>query len=140
MSSTLWRPLYPFFSCCSTLYRLEVIPRCCSNLSYIFIHTYYHYQASKAKQMVRQAAEPVVNVPSTKTLLYDTFACAFDLRCSFLRLFSKTNHSFACKTNRIVAGGLQSIKTIMHAWSVSASSQSSLFKSKTVSYHMVVLE
>ena len=63
MSSTLWWPLYPFFSYCSTLYGLEMIPRCCNNLSYIFIHTYYHYQASKAKQMVRQVAEPVVNVP-----------------------------------------------------------------------------
>ena len=40
MSSTLWRPLYLFFSSCSTLYRLEVIPRCCNNLSYIFINTY----------------------------------------------------------------------------------------------------
>ena len=77
---------------------------------------------------------------SAKTLLYDAFACAFDLRCSFLRLLSKTNHSFACKTNRIVTGGLQSIETITHAWSVSASSQSTLFKSKMVSYHMVVLE
>ena len=62
MSSTLWQPLYPFFSCFSTLYRLKVLPRCCNNFSYIFIHTYYHCQASKAKQMVRQIAEPVVNV------------------------------------------------------------------------------
>ena len=53
--------------------------------------------------------------PSTKTLLYDAFACAFDLRCSFLRLLSKTTHSFACKTKRIVAGVLQSIEVITHA-------------------------
>ena len=79
-------------------------------------------------------------LPSTNTLLYDTFACAFDLRCPFLRLFSKTTHSFACKTNRIVAGVLQSIETITHVWSVSASSHSALFKSKTFSYYMVALE
>ena len=78
--------------------------------------------------------------PSTKTQLYDAFARAFDLRCSFLRLLSKTTHSFACKTNRIVAGVLQLIEAITHAWSVSALSQSTLFKSKTVSYRMVVLE
>ena len=36
MSSTLWQPLYPFFSYCFTLYRLEVIPRCCNNLLYIY--------------------------------------------------------------------------------------------------------
>ena len=72
-------------------------------------------------------------LPSTKTLLYDAFACAFGLRCSFLRLLSKTTHSFACKTNRIVAGILQSIETITHAWSVSALSQSALFKSKMLS-------
>ena len=63
MSFTLWRPLYLFFSYCSTLYKLEVIPRCCNNLSYIFIQTYYHCQVSKAKQMVRQVAERVVSVP-----------------------------------------------------------------------------
>ena len=61
MSSALWRPLYPF-SYCFTLYRLEVIPGCCNNLYYIFIHTYYHYQVSKAKQMVWQIAELVINV------------------------------------------------------------------------------
>ena len=139
--STLWRPFYLLFSCCSILYRLEVIPRCCNNLSYIFIHTYYHYQASKAKQMVRQTVEPVVMMlPSTKTLLYDAFGHAFVLRCSFLRLLSKMTHSFACTTNRIVAGVLQSIKTITHAWSVSTSSQSTLLKSKTFSYCMEVLE
>ena len=44
------------------------------------------------------------------------------------------------KTGRIVAGGLQSLEIIMHAWSVSASSQSALFKSKIFSYCMVVLE
>ena len=38
---------------------------------------------------------------STKTLLYDSFAHAFGLRCSFLRLLNKTTHSFACKTNRM---------------------------------------
>ena len=62
VSSTLWQPLYPLFSCCSTLHRLKVIPRCCNNLSYIFIHTHYHCQASKAKQMVQKIVEPVVNV------------------------------------------------------------------------------
>ena len=56
-------------------------------------------------------------LPSTKTLLYDTFVRASGLQCSFLRLVSRTNHSFACKTNRIVAGVLQSIETIMLAWS-----------------------
>ena len=79
-------------------------------------------------------------LPSNKMLLYDAFARAFGLRCSFLRLLSKTTHSFVFKNNRMVAGVLQSIETIMHAWSVSASSQSTLFKSKTVSYRMVVLE
>ena len=49
--------------------------------------------------------------PSTKTLLYDAFARAFDLRCSFLRLLSKTTHSFVCKTNRIVTGVLQSVES-----------------------------
>ena len=61
-SMLIWQPLYPFFSYCSTLYRLDMIPRCCNNLSHIFIHTYYHCQASKAKQMVQQIAEPVVNI------------------------------------------------------------------------------
>ena len=37
---------------------------------------------------------------------YDALACAFGLRWSFLRLLSKTTYSFACKTNRIVAGVL----------------------------------
>ena len=46
-------------------------------------------------------------LPSTKPLLYDAFARAFGFRCSFLRLLNKTTHSFACKTNRIVAGVLQ---------------------------------
>ena len=77
---------------------------------------------------------------STKTLLYDAFACAFGLQCSFLQLLSKMTHSFACKINRIVAGVLQLIETITHAWSVSALSQRALFKSKTFSYCMVVLE
>ena len=49
MSSILWRPLCPLFSYCSTLYRLEVMSQCSNNLSYIFIHTYFHSQASKAK-------------------------------------------------------------------------------------------
>ena len=57
---------------------------------------------------------------STKTHIYDAFAGAFGLQCSFLRLLSKMTHSFACKTNRIVARVLQLIETIMHAWSVSA--------------------
>ena len=78
-------------------------------------------------------------LPSTKTLLYDVFARAFGLRCSFFRLLSKTTHSFACKINRIVTGVLQSIETITHTWSASASSQSALFKSKMFSYHIVFL-
>ena len=48
-------------------------------------------------------------LPSSKTLLYDAFAHAFGLRYSFLQLLSKTTHLFACKTNRTVAGVLQSI-------------------------------
>ena len=58
-------------------------------------------------------------LPSTKTLLYDAFAHAFGLRCSFLRLLSKTTHSFACTTNRMVTGVLQSIETITHICLVS---------------------
>ena len=57
LSSTLWKSLYPLFSYCSTLYRLEVMSQCCNNISYIFIHTYFHCQASKAKQMVQQIAD-----------------------------------------------------------------------------------
>ena len=38
--STLWWPLYPFFTYCSTLYRLEVMPRCCNNLLYIYTYTF----------------------------------------------------------------------------------------------------
>ena len=49
MSSTLWWPLYPLLSYYSTLYRLEVMSRCCNNLPYIFVHTYFHCQASKEK-------------------------------------------------------------------------------------------
>ena len=75
-------------------------------------------------------------LPSTKTLLYDVFG----LRCSFLRLFSKITLSCGCKTNRIVAGVLQLTETMMYAWSVSALSQSALFKPKTFSYGIVVLE
>ena len=40
---------------------------------------------------------------STKILLYNVFAHAFGLWCSFFWLLSKTTHSFACKTSRIVA-------------------------------------
>ena len=36
--STLWCPLYPLFSYCSTLCRLDMMSQCCNNLSYIFIH------------------------------------------------------------------------------------------------------
>ena len=77
-------------------------------------------------------------LPSTKTLLYDAFACDFGLRCSFFRFLCKITHSFACKTSRIVAEVLQSIETIMHGWSVSTSSQSALFRPKTFSCQMVV--
>ena len=45
-------------------------------------------------------------LPTNKTLLYD----AFGLRHSFLRLLSKTTHSFICKTNGIVTGLLQSME------------------------------
>ena len=63
VSSRLWRSLYySLFSYCFTLYRLEVMSRCCNNLSYIFIHTYFHCKTSKANQMVRQIAELVVIV------------------------------------------------------------------------------
>ena len=139
LSSTLWWPLYPFFSCCSTLYRLEVIPRCCNDLSYIFIliTTAKH---PKQNKWFDKKWNQLSMLPSTMTPLYDAFACAFGLWCSFFQLLSKMTHSFAYKTNRMVAGVLQSIETIMHAWSVSASSQSALFKSKTFSYHMVVLQ
>ena len=54
-------------------------------------------------------------LPSTKPLLYDAFARAFGFRCSFLRLLNKMTHLFVCKTNRIVAGVLQSIETITDA-------------------------
>ena len=75
-------------------------------------------------------------LPSSKTLLHDASARAFGLRYSFLRLLSKMTHLFAYKTNRIVAVVLQLIETITHAWSVSTSSQSALFKSKTLSYRL----
>ena len=65
-------------------------------------------------------------LPSTKTLLYDAFAYAFDLQFSFLWLFSKTTHLFACKTNRIVAGVLQLIEKITYTWSASSWCQSAL--------------
>ena len=48
-SSTLWWPLYPLFSYCSTLYRLEVMFQSCKNLSYILIYTYFYCQSFKAK-------------------------------------------------------------------------------------------
>ena len=47
MCSRLWRPLYPLFSYYSTLYRLEVMSRCCNNISYIFIHTYVRISTVK---------------------------------------------------------------------------------------------
>ena len=65
--------------------------------------------------MVRQIVEPVLNVASNKTLLYDAFARVFGLRYSLLRLLNKMTHSLACKTSRIVAGVLQSIEIITHA-------------------------
>ena len=49
MYSTLWWPLYSLFSYCFTLSRLEVMSRCCNNLSYIFIYTCFHCQAWKSK-------------------------------------------------------------------------------------------
>ena len=42
--------IIPLFSYSSALYRREVMPRCSNNLSYIFIHTYFHCQASKANK------------------------------------------------------------------------------------------
>ena len=90
------------FSYYSTLYRLEVTSWCCNNLSYIFIHTYFHCQAFKVKQMLlTNSGNQLSILPSTKTLLYDAFACAFALQCSFLWLLSKITHSVACKTNRM---------------------------------------
>ena len=71
-------------------------------------------------------------------ILSDAVAHDFGLQCSFLRLVRKTTHSFACKTNRIVAGVLQSIEIITYAWSVSALSQSALFEPKTFSYRTYI--
>ena len=59
-------------------------------------------------------------LPSTKTLLYD--ALAFNISSSYY------SHSFASKTNSIVAADLKSIETIINAWPVNALSQSTLFK------------
>ena len=47
ISSMLWQPLYPFFSYCSTLYRLEVMSRCCNNLLSIYISTVKHPKHNK---------------------------------------------------------------------------------------------
>ena len=142
VSSTLRQSLCPFFSYCSTLYRLEVIPRCRNNLSYIFIHTYYHCQASKAKQMVQQIAEPVVK-------------CSLPLRhyCMMLLLVllafgapssdylaKQLTHLLVKPTEWLLQSSNRLKQSRRYAWSVSASSQSTLFKSKTFSYHMVVLE
>ena len=79
-------------------------------------------------------------LPSTKTLLYDAFACVFGLQCSFLQLLSKMTHLLACKIIRIVAGVLQLIETITYALSIIALNQSALFKLRTFSYCMVLLE
>ena len=35
------------------LYRVEVMSRCRNNLSFVFIHTWFHCQASKTKRMVQ---------------------------------------------------------------------------------------
>ena len=64
------------FSHYFTLYRLEVTSWCCNNLSYIFIHTYFHCQAFKAKQMVlTNSGNQLSILPSTKTLLYAMVLC-----------------------------------------------------------------
>ena len=53
---------------------------------------------------------------------------------------AKQHTHLLVKPTEWVTRVLQSIETIMYAWSVGASSQSTLFKPKTFSYHMVVLD
>ena len=102
MSSMLRRSLYPLFSYCFMLNRLEVMSQCCNNFfTYlsIYISTVKHPKQNKwFNKWWKQSSM----LPSTKTLLYDAFACAFGLRCSFFRLLSKTTYSFAFTTSRIV--------------------------------------
>ena len=75
-------------------------------------------------------------LPSVKTPLYDDLA--FNNPSSdYLR---RRLISFACITNKIISGLLQSIETIIHTWSLSTSRQSALFKSKIFAYYMVVLD
>ena len=62
---------------------------------------------------------------------------AFDFQYFFLRYFWQ--HVFV-KHWQIVDVVLQSIETIMHAWSASAWCQSALFKPKIFSYRIVVLQ
>ena len=64
--------------------------------------------------------------PPAKTLLHDVLA--FDTPSSVYS--AKRLILFGFKTNRIVAGCLQSIQIIEYIWIVSASSQRALFKSK----------
>ena len=140
MSSMLRQPVQPLFSYSFMLYNLEVMSQCCNNFfTYLSIHisTVKHPQQNKwfNKWWKRSSM-----LPFTKTLLYDAFARAFGLRCSFFQLLSKTTYSFACKTSKIVTEVLQSIESITHAWPGSTLSQSALFKLKTFSYCMVVLE
>ena len=104
-------------------------------LIYLSIHisTFKHLKQNKWLDKWQNQSSML---PSTKTLLYD----AFGLQCSFLRLLSKTTHLCAYNTNRIVAGVLQSIEINKYNWLVITLSQSALFKPKTFSYRMVVLE
>ena len=75
--------------------------------------------------------EPVVNVAShfafTKSLLHGTFG----LQQSIVKLFSSRLVILACKMNKIVAGLLQLIQRIKHAWSASAPHQNDLLKPTT---------
>ena len=78
--------------------------------------------------------EPVVNVAShfafTKSLLHGTFG----LQQSIFQLFSNRLVILACKMNKIVAGLLQLIQRIKHAWSASAPHQNDLLKPTTFYY------
>ena len=140
MPSTLWWPLYSLFSYCFTLYRLRwCLDAVIIFLLYLSIHI-STVKYPKQNKWFNKWRNQLSMLSSTKTLLYNALDCALGIQCSFLQLFSKAIHWFACKTNRTVTGVLQLIETIMHAWSVTTSSQSTQFKPKMFSYHIVVLE
>ena len=71
---------------------------------HIFIyHAHFHCQASKAKQMARKKAKPVISVAFNQdTIVWCLCSCFWP---SMLWLVSKMTrlYLFACKTNRIVA-------------------------------------